>query len=90
MTDRDIDEIWERMIAHEGQEFEQIRGQAFTYEIDDKALTPSTTDFDLTKENFANALPFLPFENTVCIQHLFGPSYVYVILMDERISQGDW
>jgi hypothetical protein len=32
----------------------------------------------------------VPLENTVPVQHLRGPSYIYAILMDPRIRQDDW
>jgi hypothetical protein len=31
-----------------------------------------------------------PLPNTVPVQNLQGPSYLYAILMDSRIRDGDW
>jgi hypothetical protein len=44
----------------------------------------------LSCTNFGNALDRLPLENTRSVADLQGSSYVYSILMDRRISQGDW
>ncbi len=85
-----IDQVWQRIQAHAGEEFRQIRGQVFTYQAGEGYLVPSTTNQNLPKSHFAAALERLPFENTVPLQDLRGPSYLYAILMDPRISQGEW
>ena len=85
-----FDTIWERITQHQGEEFHQIRGQAFTYEITSGAVVPSTTNQQLPKIQFKEATELLPLENTVPVQHLRGPSYLFAILMDPRISQGGW
>jgi hypothetical protein len=35
-------------------------------------------------------LRYVPLPNTVPVQHLRGPSYIYAILMDSRIRRTDW
>jgi hypothetical protein len=85
-----IENIWNRIKSYSGQEFAQIRGQKFTYEMTGSSLVPSTTKQNLQKFQFGEAIAFLPLENTVPIQHLRGPSYLYAILMDKRIRQEDW
>ena len=82
--------IWERIEQHKEQEFHQIQGQSFTYEIIHGAVVPSTTNQQLAKSQFKKAAKFLPLESTVPVQHLRGPSYLFAILMDPRIRQGDW
>ncbi len=82
--------IWKRIEQHEGETFHQIRGQAFTYEIISGAVVPSTTNQQLPRGHFEKAVNLLPLKNTVPVQHLRGPSYLYAILTDSRISQGDW
>lgn len=85
-----IDDVWQRIQAHAGQQFRQIRGQAFTYEAHEGYLVPSTTEQNLAKSQFAAALELVPLKNSASIQHLRGPSYLFAILMDQRIRQGDW
>jgi hypothetical protein len=85
-----IAEVWGRIIAHEGDTFHQIRGQAFTYTVDGRVLRPSTTNQNLSLATFEQALGRVPLASTVVVQDLRGPSYLYAILMDQRIRQGNW
>jgi hypothetical protein len=48
------------------------------------------TKQNIAKAHFAEALAYVPLRNTVPVQHLRGPSYIYAILMDERIRRHDW
>lgn len=84
-----FDDIWERIKKHQGGEFHQIRGQAFTYDVIGSSVIPSTTNQQLPKSHFEKSFKQVPLENTVGIQHLRGPSYIFAILMDERIRHGD-
>jgi len=36
------------------------------------------------------AFRLAPLKNTVIVQRLQGPSYIYAVLMDKRIRQNDW
>ncbi len=86
----DIDTIWIKIINYSGETFTQIRGQKFTYELNNSAnaIMPSTTNQWLSKSVFEEALRYMPFNSTKEIQHLRGPSYLYAILMDARICGG--
>lgn len=85
-----IEVVWERIKAHIGQQFWQIRGGEFTYTVEHGTVKPNRTHRRIPKSDFVGALKLVPLKNTVPVQHLQGPSYIYAILMDERISQGDW
>jgi hypothetical protein len=85
-----IDTVWSRVVAHEGATFHQIRGQAFQYKIHQSVLNPSTTNQKLHESEFEKALDYLPMLNTIPLQKLRGPSYLYAILIDKRIRAGDW
>jgi hypothetical protein len=87
---RGIEEIWARIAAHEGETFTLVRGQRFTYEVPGNYLRPVGRVRHLSKTNFAKALPRLPLENLGSIRDLQGASYVYAILMDNRIRRRDW
>jgi TolB-like protein len=91
-TSGDIDSsVTERRVAaNEGQTFHQIRGQAFTYTVDGQSILPSTTNQSIGRREFERAMEFVPLADTTRIQHLRGPSYLYAILMDERIRHGLW
>lgn len=85
-----IDVIWKRICDHEGKTFRQIRGKEFTYTIIGNAVRLSTTNYNVGKGTFEKALQLMPLSNTVPIQDLPAPSYVYAILMDDRIRQNDY
>ncbi|MHC0037952.1 hypothetical protein [Pseudoneobacillus sp. C159] len=85
-----IDEVWKRIIENEGQVFRQIRGGEFSYKVKGNILYLSRTRRSVSKGTFNDALKFVPLCNTVPVQHLQAPSYLFAILMDERIRKNDW
>lgn len=85
-----IEVIWERMNENEGQVFKQIRGGEFTYKVEGNTIKLSRTNRNISKNTFAEALKYVPLENTVPLQRLQAPSYLFAILMDNRIKQNDW
>lgn len=85
-----FDVIWERICNNEGKIFHQIRGKKFTYNVHGNTLMLSTTNYNIAKSTFEKALEFVPFENTTPVQHLSAPSYLYAILMDNRIRMTDY
>jgi hypothetical protein len=85
-----IDMIWETIIQHEGEIFKQIKGKEFTYTVKGNTISLNTTNRTVSKSIFEQALQFVPLENTVAINHLQAPSYIYAILMDNRIRQSNW
>lgn len=84
-----IDTVWARIKASAGEEFHQIRGKPFTYEVCGAAVVPEGINQNIPRVHFEKALELLPLENTVPVQHLRGPSYIYAILMDRRIRGSD-
>lgn len=86
----DLTTVWNRIRQHEGEGFQLIRGDVFTYEMFDNYLRPVGRVRHLSRTNFGKALDRVPLDNTRSISDLQGPSYVYAILMDPRIRRGDW
>ena len=82
--------VWRRIETNAGQVFRQIRGQHFTYTVSGGAIRPSTTNWSVSRAHIARALDRVPLRNTRQVQDLMGPSYIYAILMDDRIRAGDW
>ena len=82
-----FERIWSRIESLEGQEFRQIRGKPFRYAVHGSAVRPDTTNQQIPRSHFEQAASLLPLSNTVPIQHLRGPSYIYAILMDPRVRQ---
>ena len=85
-----VDHLWTRLAAHEGDVFRQIRGGEFTYALADGSILPDRTDWAIPRKHMEEALTLVPLQSTVPIQHLYGPSYIYAVLMDERIRLQDW
>jgi hypothetical protein len=82
--------MWERIKLNSGKTFRQKKGAEFTYQIEDGHLIPNTTDQRIPRSQFEKALEFVPLSSTKEIQHLRGPSYIYAVLMDQRIRGTDW
>lgn len=85
-----VDEVWARIEAHVGEEFHLVRGARFTYQVVGGHVVPDRTIQQIPKSQFARALELLPLRGPGEIQHLRGPSFVYAILTDPRISWGQW
>lgn len=84
-------EIWKRIIACENEEFKTISNLPFTYEINGTTLIPSRTEYNLSKSDFIKAYELVPINSPQVITKLVrGPSYIWAILHDERISRGEW
>ncbi len=86
----DFEEVWQRIIAHEGEMFRQKRGSEFRYTVPGNYVRPDRTNQNISRAHFAEAFSMAPLPNVACVQHLRGPSYIYAILMDDRIRSSDW
>jgi len=87
----DIGTIWSKITALEGEKFIQKKGQEFTYTVKGEAIVPNTTNWNIPKSSFEKALEYVPLKNISIIQKVCqGPSYVFAILMDQRIRNGLW
>jgi len=89
---RDIEVIWTRIKAHAGQTFHQVEGGEFIYQVKGRTLKPDRTNRIISRSDFEKALSHVPFLSTTEVNRLGlqGPSYVFAILMDDRIRQRDW
>jgi hypothetical protein len=86
-----IDQVWSRIRSLEGQEFQTKTGKPFTYSVSGDSLTPSRTDYNIGKTEFAKALSKLPLHGPGAINSVVrGPAYVWAILHDPRVRQADW
>ena len=82
-----IERVWECIVRNQGKEFQQIRGKIFTYKIKGKSISLDTTNYTIPKSHIEKALSRYPFENTTVIQDLIAPSYIYAIMMDEKVRK---
>ena len=89
--EQSINEVWRRIQALEGAEFETKTGKPFTFTVVGNVLRPSRTRYNLSKANFARALELWPLDGPGQISPLVrGPAYVWGILYDQRVRMGDW
>lgn len=86
-----LNEIWNRIIAHAGETFYTITGLEFTYDIREDKFYPSRTNFGIAKSDFETAYQYVPIERPSLINWVVrGPSYIWAVLHDQRISEGRW
>jgi hypothetical protein len=90
VTVADLETVWERIRRHAGEPFRLVTGPEFTYEVPGNYLRPVGRVRHLSKTNFGKALPRLPLRQTTDVKDLQGSSYLFAILMDPRISRGEW
>lgn len=87
----DIELIWKRIIENEGKDFKQKGGKIFTYNlIGENTIKLNTTNRIISKSQFEKALNFVPLDKLEPIQNLQAPSYIYGILMDDRVRKENW
>ena len=86
----DADNVWARIVRLSGETFRQKGGKAFTYEARGRTIYLHTTNRMISRTAIEKALDLVPLANTVPVQHLTAPSYIYGILMDARVRAGDW
>lgn len=91
MRHASIDEIWSRLKALQGHEFETKTGKPFTFEIDGDVFRPSRTKYNVSKSEFRKALGLAPCAGPGVISDAVrGPTYVWAVLHDDRVRKLDW
>ena len=86
-----IDEVWRRISAHQGEQFETKTGLPLTYSVDGNLLTTDRSEYPLGIGDFEKVLETVPLDTLTGITHLVrGPSYIWAILHDPRIRKSDW
>ena len=86
----DANAVWSRICRHAGEPFHLIRGKAFRYEARSAHLILAAVNQNLARSQLEQALELVPLSSTVDVQHLRAPSYIYAILMDDRVRRSDW
>lgn len=86
----DIGEIWHWIERHAGEPFALKRGKPFSYRVTGNMLHADGASVSIHMSQFATALEHVPLESTNQIKSVWGPSYVYAILVDRRIRGADW
>ena len=81
-----IDIVWSRIATHKGETFHQKRGKPFTYRVEGGTVCLDTTNQAIARGQFKEALDRMPLSGPGQINDLRGPSYIYAILTDRRIT----
>jgi hypothetical protein len=82
--------VWQRIVDHSGATFHQRGGKPFTYDARGRTIYLHTTNRMISRTAIEKALDRVPLGNTVPVQDLSAPSYIFGILMDRRIRLTDW
>ena len=91
MPNTPFEEIWRRIVTHEGEIFRTKTGLEFTYRIDGEGFYPSRTSYRISKTDFRRAYEIIPIDGPGVINDIVrGPAYVWAVLHDQRISLGEW
>lgn len=91
MPNTPFEEIWRRIVTHEGEIFRTKTGLEFTYRIDGEGFYPSRTSYRISKTDFRRAYEIVPIGGPGVINDIVrGPAYVWAVLHDQRISLGEW
>jgi hypothetical protein len=86
-----ITEIWQQIKTFEGETFRTIQNLEFTYEITGDVLIPSRTEYNISKSDFGKVLERIPLKGPGEISNdVRGPSYIWAIIHDPRISKNQW
>lgn len=81
-----FDQVWEHIRSHQGETFRQKRGGTFKYRVASSMVIPDRTNHSLPRSQFEEALARMPVTGPGELNDLRGPSYLYAILTDPRIS----
>jgi len=81
-----IDEVWQQIESLAGREFTQKRGGTFSYAVSGGHVIPDRTNHQIPKSHFQKALDRWPVPGPGELQDLRGPSYIYAILADRRLT----
>lgn len=81
-----FDAVWQRIVALQGEMFRQKTGKPFRYRVSGNSLVPNTMSRMLPRSHFARAFDRAPLGGPGQLQDLQGPSYLFAILTDVRVT----
>ncbi|MEV1144259.1 hypothetical protein [Micromonospora sp. NPDC049799] len=83
----DVDEVWEAITKHAGQTFWTVSGLPFHYQVDGDRLLTDRTQYWLHRSQVKAALDLWPVAGPGALNNVVrGPSYLYALLADQRIT----
>lgn len=88
VVESDFGVVWNRIASCQGEGFRTIRGLPFTYVMGGDYVVPDRTAYPLHASNFKKAYEAGPVPGPGSMpKNVMGPSYVWAILHDPRISR---
>jgi hypothetical protein len=81
-----FDAVWQRILELAGEEFRQVRGGVFSYIVDGNHVIPTRTNHRFARSQIEEAFNRMPVSGPSAFQDLRGPSYLFAILTDPRVS----
>lgn len=83
-------EVLRRIEQHQGEVFRQKEGKEFTYALSGRTITVQSgkEPYPFGLSDVEKAIELMPVDKITTLSHLRAPSYLYGILMDERIRNG--
>ena len=86
-----FDEVWRRISVRAGAVFFTKTGLRFTYKVDGDRVSISRVRYTLSRNDLRRAYEMCPKEGPSQLSSAVkGPSYVWAILHDARISLKQW
>jgi len=89
------DSVWNRLLRYQGKEFFTITGRSFTFTLeDDRGVWFYRNGHRILnlilREEIARAAARCPASKPSELGVRLGSSYLFGLLMDDRIRQGGW
>lgn len=82
-----FENMWQSIERHAGETFHTISGKPFTYAVTGNSVTTDRTGCQIHRNNFEKASSMKSISGPGDISNAVrGPSYVWAILNDGRIS----
>ena len=86
----DFDAVWQRLCDHAGETFVLSRGDRFSYAVAADGLMVTGLRAPIHLLALRDAVQRVPLASHLDVQDLWGPSYLYALLSDQRIRGEDW
>jgi hypothetical protein len=88
------DMAWKRIMEHAGEMFQTVTGLPLRYTIDGNGIwferDGKRINKRLSRSDVDRAVARCPLAKVTDISDCFDPSYLFALLMDDRIRQTDW
>jgi hypothetical protein len=87
----DFEEVWKRVVSRAGEPFFTKTGLRFTYIVEKDRVVVSRVRHPIGRADLARAYALVPVEGPSGLPPgVRGPSYVWAILHDARVSLKQW